>query len=112
MSIRRSVATESVDVCVMGVGAGGTDADCCTLLARLERRGEGSLSGDDLESLLSSRSRLRLRRPAPPVSLGSLIPGKPSPDSPRDIGVAVGSIDTAERIGNTLSIEPGLRTGT
>lgn len=30
-------------------------------------------------------------------------------DSDRGIGVATGSIETAERTGNTRSIEPGLR---
>jgi hypothetical protein len=38
-----------------------------------------------------------------------LIPGKPEPVSPLGIGVAVGSIVTAERIGKTRSTEPGLR---
>jgi hypothetical protein len=38
-----------------------------------------------------------------------LIPGKPELVSPLGIGVAVGSIVTAERIGKTRSTEPGLR---
>lgn len=36
-------------------------------------------------------------------------PGKPSEGSLRYIGVAVGSIETADRMGKTRSIEPGLR---
>ena len=39
-----------------------------------------------------------------------LMPGKPSLVSCRGAGVAVGSIDTAERTGNTRSMEPGLIT--
>ena len=38
------------------------------------------------------------------------MPGKPSLETCRGAGVAVGSIDTADRTGNTRSIEPGLRT--
>jgi hypothetical protein len=41
-------------------------------------------------------------------SLPTLNPGKPSDDSCRTSGVAVGSIETAERIGKTRSMEPGL----
>ena len=37
------------------------------------------------------------------------MPGKPSLVSCRGPGVAVGSIDTADRMGNTRSIEPGLK---
>lgn len=58
---------------------------------------------------LSPPVRVDSRRRATPLSLPILSPGKPSLDSWRYMGVAVGSMDTAERIGNTRSIEPGLR---
>jgi hypothetical protein len=37
------------------------------------------------------------------------IPGNPSLVSPRGIGVAIGSTETTERTGNTLSVASGLR---
>ena len=36
------------------------------------------------------------------------MPGNESPPSDRGIGVAMGSIETADRMGKTLSIDPGL----
>ena len=45
-----------------------------------------------------------------PLSLLSLRPGKPSPDSCLTMGAALGSMDTADLMGKTRSIEPGLRT--
>lgn len=48
-------------------------------------------------------------RSAIPLFKDKFMPGKPSLVSCRGAGVAVGSIDTAERTGKTLSIEPGLR---
>ena len=48
-------------------------------------------------------------RPAMPLSLFRRRPGKPSLVSYLDIGVAFGSMETADLTGKTRSIEPGLR---
>jgi hypothetical protein len=90
-------------------GSIAADIDCLLARGLPDRRGEGILAVEDLDSLFRSRSWLVSLRELKPPSLGKRIPGKPSPDSPRTIGVAVGSIDTAERTGNTRSIVPGLR---
>ena len=62
----------------------------------------------EIERALDSSLRAASRLAAICPSKLSLMPGKWfSPDSFRGIGVADGSIETTERIGNTLSTEPG-----
>lgn len=63
-------------------------------------------AGGDLER--SVCARIDSLRTAMPASPPSLKPGKPSDDSWRYMGVAYGSMETAERMGKTRSIEPGL----
>jgi hypothetical protein len=70
-------------------------------------------TGGDRDRLVSDRllkALVESRRPAMLPSPPNFRPGKPSEDSPRYMGVAMGSIETADRIGNTLSMDPGLST--
>lgn len=83
--------------------------DCLLGRGLLVRRGEGILAVEDLESLLRSRSWPLSTRPADSGSLVSRSLSQPSPDSPLAMGVAVGSIETADRTGKTRSAMPGLR---
>ena len=69
----------------------------------------GDLSGGDLDRFLVDR--LVSLRAAIPLSSFNRRPGNPSLDSCLDIGVAFGSMETADLMGKTRSIEPGLRTG-
>jgi len=79
-----------------GVGAGGQSV--------------GGRVGDcgvvQVSLLFCTRPRLAANVP----SIPRLIPGYPSLDSSLAMGVAVGSMETAERTGKTRLIEPGLTT--
>ena len=68
----------------------------------------GDRSGGDLDAILVGD--LLPLRAAMPLSVLSVNPGKCSADSCLAMGVAEGSIETADRIGNTRSMDPGLRT--